>query len=169
MLSEDTTNPRSCPQCGEPPIIGTRFCRSCGFDLSEEEGAGEVERVLVLDVPETSVVKSSGCSCSGMLVVVAAIGVVAAIAIPNFHHTHCTSREKSCYANMRVLLGAIEMYNMDNAKMMESVDSDTMKRLKDGQYLKADLTPPEVNCSYSNDGNLAEAGRITCVNHGGVE
>ena len=49
---------------------------------------------------------------------------LAAFAAPNFRKAREQSTVKACYANMRVIEGAIEMYNMDNSSMYE-FDPDT--------------------------------------------
>jgi competence protein ComGC len=46
-------------------------------------------------------------------VVAAVVGIGAAIAIPNFQKARTKARSKSCSSNMRVLEGALEMYQMD--------------------------------------------------------
>jgi prepilin-type N-terminal cleavage/methylation domain-containing protein len=55
-----------------------------------------------------------------LMIVIAIIGILAAMAIPNFKKAREQAREKACYSNIRVLLGAIEMYNMDHSVMMDS-------------------------------------------------
>ena len=71
----------------------------------------------------------------------------------------------SCFANMRVLLGAVEMYNMDNAVMMDKLDID---KLVQGGYLKSSPAKPEAECSYNGYG-LTENGEIYCTYHGSIE
>lgn len=168
MFSEDVIGDRFCPQCGQPSISGARFCRPCGFDLSDEDLRNDIEQVLVLRLPEEPVVEASGCIgkviLGGFLLM-----LLAAIAIPNFRRPHTQAREKACYANMRVLLGAIEMYNMDHQSMLTGVDEGVLSELQKQQYLKSSITKPESGCFYGNDGDLTGDGRVTCVMHGGVE
>ncbi len=96
---------------------------------------------------------------------------IAAIAIPNFRKAREQSREKACYANMRVLLGAVEMYNMDHqsAEMLDLVTDNEIPYLVEGKYLKSDLNRPEIGCSYGTIGNLVTDGILTCAIHGTVE
>jgi prepilin-type N-terminal cleavage/methylation domain-containing protein len=108
-----------------------------------------------------------------LMIVIAIIGILAAIAIPNFRKAREQAREKACYANMRVILGAVEMYNMDHTTMMTSIAdadvTDASKELTSGQYLKGQVSKPESGCSYGASGDLTGQGRITCSVHGQVE
>lgn len=49
-----------------------------------------------------------------IMIVVAIIGLLAAIAIPNFVAARATAAERSCEANLRQLASAIEMYQIDH-------------------------------------------------------
>ena len=106
-----------------------------------------------------------------LMIVIAIIGILAAIAIPNFRKAREQAREKACYANIRVLLGAIEMYNMDHSSMQTTLgatDYGAAGSLVSGQYLKSAITPPESNCSYAGT-DLSGSGKISCGPHGTVE
>ena len=80
---------------------------------------------------------------------------------PNIH-----GKEKACFSNIRVLTGAVEMYNMDISPMMEKLD---MQKLVETKYIKSIIIGPEKECEYLTEGNLAENGFIYCVNHGDIE
>lgn len=113
--------------------------------------------------------KKRGFTLIELMIVIAIIGILAAIAIPNFRKAREQAREKACYANMRVLLGAIEMYNMDHSAMISDCSGDgTISTLISGQYLKSKISYPEQGCTYKGS-NLTGDGRITCGVHGTVE
>ena len=81
------------------------------------------------------------------------------------------AREKACYANMRVLQGAVAMYNMDNSVMIDRIthsDTQTGGILVKGEYLKRGLNQPTPGCYYSGY-DLLGSGSITCSSHGTVE
>ena len=60
---------------------------------------------------------------------IALVGVVAAIAIPNFQKARSRARKRACFANQRVLLGAVEMYNMDFEGGMTEINSKNWLRI----------------------------------------
>lgn len=94
---------------------------------------------------------------------------IAAIAVPNFRKARQQSRQKACLANQRVLMGAIEMYNMDNNTMISDFDGNTIDLLVQGKYLKSQIVPAEQNCAFSSIGPLSQAGIVMCGVHGTVE
>lgn len=94
---------------------------------------------------------------------------VAAIAIPNFRKAREQSRQKACFANMRVIQGAIEMYNMDNVPMLEVVTENELQVLVDLKYLKSLPVHPEEGCFYGTKGDVSKDGCIVCALHGSVE
>lgn len=99
------------------------------------------------------------------------VGVFAAIAIPNFQKARLQARKSSCFANQRVLLGAIEMYNMDNTTMKASLSPEDYGPggvLVMKGYLSSGLLLPEPGCAYSSVGDLTRGGSIKCAIHGGV-
>ncbi len=49
-----------------------------------------------------------------LLIVVAIIGILAAIAVPNFINARTRSMVARCYADIRTLGNAFEMYRLDN-------------------------------------------------------
>src|SRR3974390_1192590 len=58
--------------------------------------------------------KKSGFSRVEIMIVVAIIGLLAAIAIPNFVRARTTSQQNACINNLRQLDGAIQQYALEN-------------------------------------------------------
>ncbi len=50
-----------------------------------------------------------------IMIVVAIIGLLAAIAIPNFVKARETALKNACIANLKQVMGAVERYALDNA------------------------------------------------------
>lgn len=112
------------------------------------------------------VFSGKGIRLAELMVVFAIIGILAAVSIPNFRKAREQSRHKACYANMRVILGAVEMYNMDNKEQMSNLNLNALYK---GKYLKGEIHKPEPGCHYVNRGNLAAGGYVFCKLHGAVE
>jgi hypothetical protein len=82
--------------------------------------------------------------------------------------------KKACYANQRVLLGAVEMYNMDH-------EDDPIKDFKQSmameggilikeRYLRRPIELPHKECHYTGStSDLTEGGVILCDYHGSYE
>lgn len=105
-----------------------------------------------------------------LMIVIAIIGILAAIAIPNFRKARQQARQKACFANMRVIQGAVEMHNMDtNVMISTALDDGVIGDLVSKKYLKAAPVAPETGCAYTASGNLAAEGVVTCAIHGSVE
>ncbi|MBU1109881.1 MAG: hypothetical protein KKB51_24585 [Candidatus Riflebacteria bacterium] len=158
----------SCITCGLATSLNHRFCRRCGTLL--EEYSDEPEQKFELVQTGTKTVKAP-FTLTELFIVIAIIGILGAIAIPSTSRRgHSNSRMKACMANMRVIMGAVEMYNMDNNEMLRYVDKNVIQMLVDGKYLKSQpqcySAPPG---EYGSTGDLAEDGEISCSLHGTID
>ncbi len=91
-----------------------------------------------------------------------------AVAVPNFRKAREQARDKACYANMRVLQGAVEMYNMDHEEMITVLTEREIQILVQEKYLKGDIVRPEQDCVYGTIGDLTQDGVISCSVHGPI-
>jgi hypothetical protein len=86
---------------------------------------------------------------------------------------HTATQVKKCFAMQRVILGAFEIYNMDNTEMLETITNADVcteeGKLVAGGYLKTPVSLPHIDCSYGSRGNLLEDGIIICKKHGSIE
>ena len=81
-----------------------------------------------------------------------------------------SARDKACFSNIRVIQGAVEMYNMDVSTMMEELNPKTLDILVKEKYLKSLPNPTEPGkCEYKSIGNLTDEGIIYCKYHGDLE
>lgn len=101
-----------------------------------------------------------------LMIVIAIIAALVSIATPNFRKSRGQAREKACQANQRVILGAVEMYNMDQETPMKDLRLDLLLK---HSYLRAEITPPTPGCSYYASGDLSSNGVICCRVHGSIE
>jgi competence protein ComGC len=140
--------------------------------LSQNKGDARVETVKKMFAALSHVDKAPWLGVSikqteneQILVGTAVVGVLAAIAIPNFQKARLQARKSACFANQRVLLGATEMYNMDNAVMLSELNIETLVQKN---YIKSAPVCPE-NGVYSNSGDLAKDGNVKCSVHGSID
>jgi competence protein ComGC len=102
------------------------------------------------------------------MIPVAAVGTLAAIAIPNFKKARGQAKTKACFANQRVLLGGTEMYNMDHPEMQKEMNDKFVETLVEKKYLRSAPTCPDGG-NYISEGDLSGNGVIKCTVHGSVE
>ena len=76
--------------------------------------------------------KKSGFTLVEIMIVVAIIGLLAAIAIPNFVKARTTSQQNACINNLRQLDGAAQQWALENKK--DSSASATQSNVK--PYIK---------------------------------
>lgn len=101
------------------------------------------------------------------IIIIAIIAIVIIINnIPSFHSPKPFPKTRICFSNIRVILGAVEMYNLDHSEMMQSLDLD--KLYKNG-YLKSEIIPSTKKCKYLSEGDLTGDGYVYCEEHGDVE
>src|SRR3954467_15590928 len=83
--------------------------------------------------------KSSGFTLVEIMIVVLIIGILMAIAVPNFIRARETSRRNSCIANLKQIYSAKEQWAMDNkaASGAAVLMSDIA-----GTYMKGAATGP---------------------------
>ena len=82
--------------------------------------------------------------------------------------------KRACFANQRVLLGAVEMYNMDHedSPIKEFKQSMAMKGgiLVKERYLRNPIELPHEKCHYkATTKDISENGIIVCDYHGSYE
>ena len=97
--------------------------------------------------------------------------ILTCMAQPGFSPPRASARQKACFSNIRILTGAVEMYNMDHKELIDEFNEKTLNLLYDGKYLKGDIYLPTPRCKYYSKGDLKdiENGYIYCEYHGDLE
>jgi hypothetical protein len=73
--------------------------------------------------------------------------------------------QKVCFATMKSIGYAVEMYNLDNNPPMTSLDISVLLR---DHYLKNYTQKSTVECDYYSEGDLSKDGYIYCKKHGSI-
>jgi prepilin-type N-terminal cleavage/methylation domain-containing protein len=81
--------------------------------------------------------RKSGFTLVEIMIVVAIIGLLAAIAIPNFVKARTTAQKNACIANLKQIDGAGQQWALENKK----TDSDTVDSAESIKYLKGGNAP----------------------------
>ena len=96
-----------------------------------------------------------------IMIVVAIIGLLAAIGIPSFQKARQSSREKACINNLRQIESAKEQWAME----MNKVDGDILVAAEVGAYIKGGLVAC-TTCPSSGavvPGAVGEATKASCT------
>src|SRR5215475_5786821 len=99
--------------------------------------------------------KKSGFTLVEIMIVVAIIGLLAAIAIPNFVKARTTSQANACINNLRQMDGAAQQYALENKKA--SSDTYTLSNLQ--PYIK--LTTAQQLPACPGGGSYSSGGAVT--------
>lgn len=107
--------------------------------------------------------RKAGFTLVEIMIVVAIIGLLAAIAIPNFVKARNTSQANACINNMRQIDSGIQQWALENNK----TDSDAVASTDVGPYIKNGFPVcPAGASAYTLGGTVSAIPSVTCANAG---
>ena len=114
--------------------------------------------------------KRQGFTLIELMIVIAIIGVLAAIAVPNFKAARERANTRACYANQKTVVGAMEMYNLDKNTKRTTLDAGFFTSLKSGGYLQSIPQDPGQGPGTSTDYAATSVNNgIKCNVHGPIQ
>jgi len=99
-----------------------------------------------------------------IMIVVAIIGMLAAIAIPNFVKARNTAQANACINNMRQIDSAIQQWALEKGKK----DTDPVVEAEIAEYIKGNVMPtcPAGSAVYTVGPNVNSSPSVQCPNAG---
>ena len=105
-----------------------------------------------------------------VLVGTAVVGVLAAIAVPNFKAARERANWRACFANQKTIIGATEMYNLDKNKRVTEITPALLEELKTAGYLQSVPNDPGQGEGTAANYIATPGGNgISCKMHGSVD
>ena len=114
---------------------------------------------------KVSTSKKSGFTLVEIMIVVAIIGLLAAIAIPNFIRARTTAQKNACINNLRQIDGAIQQWALENKQGATS----SPKFTDISGYLKNSVICPSGGTTFADSYSIGTvADKPTCIKVGGA-
>ena len=99
---------------------------------------------------KTSTFEQGGFTLIEIMIVVAIIGMLAAIAVPNYVKSRGTAQQATCISNLQHIDGAVQLWAMENKKEPEQ----TVTFNDISSYLRGAVSCPAGGTSFADSYSL---------------
>ena len=94
-------------------------------------------RGIYKKVKITNIYSEKGFSFIEIMIIVVIIGLILAIAMPNYMDAKINAAKKVCESNQKIIFTAATMYQLAESGSLENIDEDErLQALIDGEYIR---------------------------------
>lgn len=151
----------------DPAWVGAKMSLETLKELSAQLAIRVADKRLALALPRDMFQGGA----ANPLVMTAVVGVLAAIAVPNFKAARQRANDRACFANQKTLVGATEMYNLDKNTKVTQLTPQFMQELKTNGYLQSVPQDPGQGAGTETNYYFTEQSPngIACRVHGSID
>ncbi len=136
-----------CPECGKSVSNLAEYCPECGYPINKTKGKA---LLWFLAVPAVTV---------AIFIVVAIIGLLAAIAIPNFIRARTTTQKRQCVVNLSQIARAKQVWaEKHNATNGEEVPTAELLDISGADKKRIWFCPKDPTRSFVNSCEINPVG-----------
>lgn len=171
-VPEGARDRRECPTCGAPhhanclEVFANCGSPECPGVHSAPPGIASKKLAKKVDKKKPGI----GSRLSDLMIIIAVLGVMAAVAVPNFRAAGERANSRACYANQKTISGAVEMYNLDKGTKRTDFSVSFWNDLKASGYLRSSPDDPGQGSGSGNHYEYTDTGNgIRCKVHGPIQ
>ncbi len=144
---------QACPNCGTPYRIGQMYCINCGANVSQPQFTAPAYYAPPPKAQANGMIVCLGIGCA-VLLVIGLVGMLAAIALPNFIQVKDKAKEAECKQNLHEIQLAVERFATDSK-------GDYPAYLVGGSVERADKIDPSTADGFADISQPADVSQVS--------